>query len=168
MDFEQIWQIILNYVMTPGAIGTVITTVIITAVKLVGYAKSNTNKMLDTINEKLMSLSVNKDVRLSLEQISKKELKEIKKDMEKLMELKLDEVSDETKELLDLVKVLLGAISTFKSLSSEQVAAINAALGKTTPATIIELKPVEKPVKKGAVEELEDEEEEEKKVNPFI
>lgn len=144
---ESIWNAIVPY-LTAGTLTGMLVAVITTGFKLIKWQKTTRMDAVNAINEKLMSLSVNKDVRLSLETLSRNELKKIEKTLADRLDKTLDTYSKEISEALNIIKTVASALAHFKAIPSEQVAELNAVLGLAAPATVIELKPIEiEPIK---------------------
>lgn len=161
---ETIWNNIVPY-LTSGTLIGVLVTALLTGLKLVKYQKATRIDSLRAIEDKLASLSVNKDVRLSLETMSRAQLKNIEKTLTDKIEKALDAHGKEVAETAALVKAIAGALATIKQMPGDKVIELNAALGLTTPATVIELKPVEIETPKAVAESAAAQGIE--KVNPF-
>jgi hypothetical protein len=159
---ETIWNAIVPY-LTAGTLTGVGVTAVLTGLKLVKYQKATRIDAIQAIEDKLASLSVNKDIRLSLETLNRSQLKAIEKALTERLDRALELQNDRTEKILHLTETIVSALTEFKALPSHKTAELSAALGLTAPATIVELKPIEleKPVKKKEQEQVE------KPANPF-
>ena len=136
------WGAISQYI-TAGTVVSIAVSALLVLLKYVKYKKASDSKVLTAIREQLASLSVNKEVRLTLETLAKGQLKEIKKELMNALVKTLDGYVKDLDENVALTKAIAAALASLKQMPADRVNELNAALGLTAPATIIELKPVD-------------------------
>lgn len=146
----EVWANIAVWLAGGGVVTVIVTALFVlrSLAKNGKISRAEVASMLDKrLNEWFLKLSFDKPTLASLENLSKAEFKQIKKDFVKMVQDELgdiEELKDEVKVLNEFVKVLLAAIASFKSLPNEQVANINAVLGKVNPGVVIAIAPMEK------------------------